>query len=210
MRYIANSDGYLQQVSFGADITCGGTDCAEYTGAVPADYKSLEDWYHQEGEKLYRWKIVDGQLTLDSSATAPGESAAVLCETGTWTASLRGGSITSQRCTYVKAGNMVTISFFISGKGSSGTTASSSYYFYIKGAPFTPDDAATWYGGGGHIQGLNVPSGNSFTGFALTTSNKRIYARLTSTGTASVANYAYDSNGAAEFYVSGSLTYPIT
>lgn len=84
MRYIANASGYLREVSFGADITCGGTDCTEYTGAVPTGYTSLENWYCQEGEKLYRWKIVDGQLTMDSAAAAPAESMPpVVCEAGT-------------------------------------------------------------------------------------------------------------------------------
>lgn len=73
MRYIANSSGYLQQVSFGADITCGGTNCTEYTGAVPPGYKSLDEWYCQEGEKLYRWKITGGQLAQDSGAAPPSE-----------------------------------------------------------------------------------------------------------------------------------------
>lgn len=82
MRYIANSSGYLQEVSFGADITCGGTACTEYTGDVPTGYTSLEIWYCQEGEKLYRWKIVDGQLTLDSSTTAPTESPICVIESG--------------------------------------------------------------------------------------------------------------------------------
>lgn len=71
MRYIVNSDGYLMQVSFGADIACDGQNCTEYTGTVPDGYDSLEDWYSQESEKLYRWKISSGNLTLDSSATAP-------------------------------------------------------------------------------------------------------------------------------------------
>lgn len=84
MRYIANSNGYLQEVSFGADIACGGTNCTEYTGTVPAGYTSLEDWYCQEGEKLYRWKITSGQLTMDSAAAAPAESMPpVVCEAGT-------------------------------------------------------------------------------------------------------------------------------
>lgn len=75
MRYIANSDGYLRQVSFGADIVCNDQECTQYTGAVPADYSSLEDWYRLEGEKLYRWKIVSGQLMLDSDAKAPRDTA---------------------------------------------------------------------------------------------------------------------------------------
>lgn len=73
MRYIADYDGYVKQVSFGADIACGDDTCTEYTGSVPAGYKTLEAWFLEETEKLYRWKIVDGNLTLDSSAVPPRE-----------------------------------------------------------------------------------------------------------------------------------------
>lgn len=73
MRYIADSDGYVKEVSFGADIVCDGQVCTEYTGAVPTGYASLEAWFMEELEKLYRWKIVDGNLTLDSTAAAPSD-----------------------------------------------------------------------------------------------------------------------------------------
>lgn len=73
MRYITDTDGYVKEVSFGADIVCDGNDCTEYTGRVPTGYSSLEAWYLAEVEKLYRWKIVSGNLTLDSSAVAPVE-----------------------------------------------------------------------------------------------------------------------------------------
>lgn len=71
MRYIANSNGYIKEISFGALISCGGANCTEYAGAVPSGYTSLEDWFNQECEKLYRWRIVDGNLTIDSSAVVP-------------------------------------------------------------------------------------------------------------------------------------------
>ncbi len=71
MRYITNADGYVVTVSFGGDIECDWGVCTEYTGAVPTGYTSLEAWYAGETEKLYRWKVVNGQLTMDSSATAP-------------------------------------------------------------------------------------------------------------------------------------------
>lgn len=71
MRYIADSDGYVKEVSFGADIVCDGQECTEYTGAVPTGYASLEAWFMEELERLYRWKIVGGELTLDSTAVAP-------------------------------------------------------------------------------------------------------------------------------------------
>lgn len=71
MRYIVDTDGHVKQVSFGADILCDNATCTEYTGDVPKEYKTLEDWYLSEAEKLYRWKIVEGNLTLDSTAVAP-------------------------------------------------------------------------------------------------------------------------------------------
>lgn len=73
MRYIADESGYLKEVSFGATITCGGQGCTAYTGSVPNGYSSLADWYCQENDKLYRWKIVSGNLTLVSSAATPAE-----------------------------------------------------------------------------------------------------------------------------------------
>lgn len=73
MRYITDIDGYVKQVSFGADISCGDDTCSLYEGSVPAGYASLETWFNSEVEKLYRWKIVDGQLVLDSAAAAPCE-----------------------------------------------------------------------------------------------------------------------------------------
>ena len=76
MRYITNSDGYLQEVSFGAEIACSGMTCTEYTGAVPDGFRSMEDWFLQECESLYRWKIVSGNLVMDSGATAPAENQA--------------------------------------------------------------------------------------------------------------------------------------
>ncbi|MBR5862290.1 MAG: hypothetical protein IKZ08_03075 [Bacteroidales bacterium] len=74
MRYIADSNGYVKEVSFGADIACDGQMCTEYTGAVPSGYTSLEEWFLEELDKLYRWKIVSGNLTLDSAAVAPVET----------------------------------------------------------------------------------------------------------------------------------------
>lgn len=73
MRYIADSAGYVKEVSFGAEIACGGSECVEYTGAVPEGYTSLEDWFNACGGELWRWMIVDGNLTLDPSAEPPAD-----------------------------------------------------------------------------------------------------------------------------------------
>lgn len=71
MRYIVNESNYITAVAFGCELACQGYECVEYTGSVPTGYTSLEDWYAGEGEQLHRWKVVDGELTQDSTATAP-------------------------------------------------------------------------------------------------------------------------------------------
>lgn len=75
MQYIADSDGYVKEVSFGGLIECGGDTCTEYAGAVPTGYDTIEAWYLGEAERLHQWKIVDGQLVKDAAAPAP-----VVCE----------------------------------------------------------------------------------------------------------------------------------
>lgn len=71
MRYITNADDYVVTVAFGGDVECVHGVCTEYEGAVPTGYASLEAWYAEEVEKLHRWKVVDGQLTLDEAAADP-------------------------------------------------------------------------------------------------------------------------------------------
>jgi hypothetical protein len=71
MRYIVNAAGYVKNVSFGACITCGGVNCNEYEGAIPEGYGSLEEWFLEECESLYRWKIDNGNLTLDEEVEPP-------------------------------------------------------------------------------------------------------------------------------------------
>lgn len=82
MRYITDSNGYLLEVSFGAVIQCGGKGCTEYTGGVPSGYSSLVDWFAKEGDKLYRWKIAGGQLTLDSSVPVKSEPGPMFARAG--------------------------------------------------------------------------------------------------------------------------------
>lgn len=82
MRYIADSNGYLLEVSFGAIIQCNGKDCTEYTGDVPSGYDDLVDWFIKEGDKLYRWKVHAGQLTLDSSVPVKSEPGEVFAPAG--------------------------------------------------------------------------------------------------------------------------------
>lgn len=68
MQYIADSNSYLKEVSFGCSVSCNGESCVEYTGAIPSGYSSLEEWYRQECDNLHQWKISGGNLAKDSSA----------------------------------------------------------------------------------------------------------------------------------------------
>lgn len=68
MQYIADSNGYLKEVSFGCSVSCNGESCVEYTGAIPSGYSSLEEWYRQECDNLHQWKISGGNLAKDSGA----------------------------------------------------------------------------------------------------------------------------------------------
>lgn len=73
MRYIANSQNYVTHISFGCPLVVNGQECKEYTGNVPAGYSNLEEWYAEEELSLWRWKIVGGNLMLDSNAKKPEE-----------------------------------------------------------------------------------------------------------------------------------------
>lgn len=108
MRYITDSNNYLQEVSFGADIMCNDKTCTEYTGAVPSGYSSLVDWFCQEGDKLYRWKIVSGQLTLDSSVAVKADPGAMFAPAGYGLGTLNGMVITD--CNTATANGFYTLS----------------------------------------------------------------------------------------------------
>ena len=68
MRYIADSNGYLKEVIFGGQISCGGSAGVSYTGPVPDGYDSLAEWYQAEECYLYMWRVVDDVLVKDSTA----------------------------------------------------------------------------------------------------------------------------------------------
>ena len=123
---------------------------------------------------------------------------------GTWTAKINGGSITKQICTYMKVGNMCSISFYITGKGGTGTGTTN---FYIGGAPYSPNSSATWYGGGCHVQGLYDTANYPVTGCVIQP-NKRIYIRTAQIG-GTGTGYVRVNNGGATFHLSGSITYPV-
>lgn len=65
MRYILNEDGYIYDISFGAEISCNLGECTEYTGQIPEGYETIEEWFDSELDKLNAWKIVDGNLLYD-------------------------------------------------------------------------------------------------------------------------------------------------
>lgn len=67
MRYILNDEGYIYNVSFGAEIQCDLGTCTEYKGKVPDGYSSIEEWHDEEIDKLNAWKIVDGNLVFDEN-----------------------------------------------------------------------------------------------------------------------------------------------
>lgn len=73
MRYIVNADNCVLAVSFGALLNYADCDCTEYTGIVPSGWNSLEEWNEDEGNKLWRWKIINGNLVYNASAIAPEE-----------------------------------------------------------------------------------------------------------------------------------------
>lgn len=65
LRYILDNNGYLYDVSIGADISCDFGACVEYAGTVPTGYETIDEWFLGECEKLNAWKIVDGNLVFD-------------------------------------------------------------------------------------------------------------------------------------------------
>lgn len=66
MKYILK-DGYIDEITFGATIECKNQTCTEYTGTIPNNYSSLEEWVIGEEGKLNAWKIVDGNLVFDEN-----------------------------------------------------------------------------------------------------------------------------------------------
>lgn len=65
MRYILDSNGYVEEVSFGAIIGCGDKESVEYTGKIPTGYESLVDW--QLNANIRAYKIVEGDLVHDAN-----------------------------------------------------------------------------------------------------------------------------------------------
>lgn len=82
MRYITDENGYLREVSFGAEIDCDDGTCTEYTGAVPVAYETIEEWYIANADRLYQWQIVDGNLVEDGTRPEPEDCLVTPIERG--------------------------------------------------------------------------------------------------------------------------------
>ena len=67
LRYILDKNGYVCHASLGGLIICDLGECTEYTGEIPNDYSTIEEWYDKEIDKLNAWKIVDSNLVYDEA-----------------------------------------------------------------------------------------------------------------------------------------------
>lgn len=64
MRYILDSEGYIESIAFGSYIECSNKSCTEYTGSIPTGYNSLCEW--ADNANIQAYYLVDGNLTYDS------------------------------------------------------------------------------------------------------------------------------------------------
>lgn len=55
LRLILTSSYVVKAAALGCMFSCGGEECLEYTGAAPAGYSSIEDWYAKESGNLHCW-----------------------------------------------------------------------------------------------------------------------------------------------------------
>ena len=62
MRYILDSDGYIDSVSC-TPFNCKDKSCQEYTGTIPSGYDTLEEWALNANIRAY--KITKGNLEFD-------------------------------------------------------------------------------------------------------------------------------------------------
>lgn len=64
MRYILDSDGYIDSVSCNP-FGCKDKECQEYTGAVPSGYETLDEWVLNANIRAY--KITNNNLVYDEA-----------------------------------------------------------------------------------------------------------------------------------------------
>lgn len=77
MRYILDNLGYIEAVSC-THIECNNKSCQEYTGTIPDGYSSFAEWAEKVNIRAY--KIVDGNLTLDTARAAELEAEWAICK----------------------------------------------------------------------------------------------------------------------------------
>lgn len=65
MRYILDSNGYIEEIIFGGTIVCNNNSCTEYIGDIPSGYTSLVEWADNANIRAY--KIENNNLTYDSA-----------------------------------------------------------------------------------------------------------------------------------------------
>ena len=63
MRYILDSNGYIEEIIFGGTIVCNNNSCTEYIGDIPSGYNSLEEWANNANIRAYY--ISNNELVYD-------------------------------------------------------------------------------------------------------------------------------------------------
>lgn len=134
-------------------------------------------------------------------------------EAGEWTPTCPAFSApTAAHGYYTKIGDMVNVSWFIS--GTSDSAATDSYSLAIYGLPYQPDTNVRWFGGGGNIANAETHANYAFCGYVIDHMSEKgscIVPRTTQV-TASRASrgtlYAMNSNGKT-IIMAGSLMYKI-
>lgn len=134
-------------------------------------------------------------------------------EAGEWTPTCPAfSSPTAAHGYYTKIGDMVTISWFIS--GTSDSAATDSYSLAIYGLPYQPDTNVRWFGGGGNIANAETQGNHAFCGYVIDHMSEKgscIVPRTTAVTTSRASRgtlYAMNSNGKT-IIMAGSLMYKI-
>ena len=71
MRYILDDNGYIDSVSC-TPFNCKDKGCTEYTGEIPEDYETLQEWACNANIRAY--KIVSNNLVYDAAKAAELEA----------------------------------------------------------------------------------------------------------------------------------------
>lgn len=155
-------------------------------------------------------KLQDYVSTSNTTALTPS-AVNDLIEYGTWTPVCNVIPSPSQaEGTYMRVGNVCSITFIVYGTVSGGSTTTN---ITIDGLPFYPDEDLRWQGGGGQATNIYTIANQNFSGFNIEggVGAKMIYVRSAATTTAAgtrASNYCTAENGKT-VYLSGSITYRI-